>query len=156
MLFKSRTFVTKIMLQAQMKESMKSKEKLRVNVIKSVLSDILNAEKSGLAQVPSVTQIIQRAVKKRRDAVREYISGGRKDLADNESNEIDILSTFLPKQLTRDEIKQIVEQVVEVEGLTSQKQLGKLMKILNEMEELDVAIAPRKIISEVAVETLNQ
>ncbi|KAJ3307008.1 hypothetical protein HDV03_003335 [Kappamyces sp. JEL0829] len=143
-------------LKEQLKLAMKNKEKQKVLVVKSVLSDILNAEKSGLASLPSVSQLIQRGIKKRKDAIQSYVDGGRQDLASGEQSEITILETFLPKQLSDGDVVSIIKQVMEREGIApgNGKELGKLMKLLTAEPELDAAVAPRKLVSDLAKKVL--
>lgn len=149
----------KISLKDSLKVSMRLKEKQKVNVIKSVLADIINAEKSGLTKIPSVSQIIQKSIKKRIDSVEQYKQGGREDLAKAELDESEILKSFLPKQLSRGEIEVIVARVLDENSSNLKngvKDLGPLMKVLNGMHELDASLAPKQLLSEVAKSLLKK
>lgn len=147
----------KLHLKDQLKLSMRAKEKVKVNVIKGVLSDVLNAEKSGLSTLPSVSQIIQKSIKKRNDSIAQYEEGGRADLADQERLEKSFLESFLPKQLERNEIVEIIKRVIKEQGVGSGgvKDLGRLMKVLNTLPELDVSLAPKQLVSEVSKSLLQ-
>ena len=70
---------------------MQAKDKLRTTVIKAVLADILYAEKSASSPMPSISTLIQRSLKKRRDAIQQYRDGGRADIAEQEEAEVAIL-----------------------------------------------------------------
>jgi uncharacterized protein len=148
----------KLMLKDQLKLSMRAKEKSKVAVIKGVLADVLNAEKSGLSTMPSISQIIQKSIKRRNDSIAQYEEGGRADLANQERQEKAILEQFLPKQLSKAAIEEIVSRVVKEKGIGSGgvKDLGRLMKILNTMPELDVSLAPKQLLSEVSKSVLLQ
>jgi uncharacterized protein YqeY len=138
-------------LKQQLKDSMKFKNKLQVNVIKSVLADIVNQEKSGLQKHVSVGELIQRGIKKRRDSIEQFRGASRLDLAEQEEIEIEILSSFLPKQMTKEEIEEIVAKVVKEQGI---KSVGELMKIM--VHKLDAAIAPRSILSQVVKDSIKK
>jgi uncharacterized protein YqeY len=140
-------------LKESLKLSMRQKDKISVNVIKSVLADIVNEEKSGLEKKLGVSQLIQKGIKRRNDAMEQYRQANREDLAQQEDEERKVLESFLPKQLSPDEIREKVMEVKERIGAKSTGDLGKLMKVLN--DELDPALAPRKLISEVAKAVLS-
>jgi uncharacterized protein YqeY len=132
---------------------MRQKDKVSVNVIKSVLADIVNEEKSGLEKKLGVSQLIQKGIKRRNDAMEQYRLANREDLAEQEEQERKVLESFLPKQLSSEEIRAKVIEVKERIGAKSASDLGKVMKVLN--DELDPAVAPRKLISEVAKAVLS-
>lgn len=75
-----------------------------------------------------VVSIIQREVKKRRDSAEQFKTGGRPELADKELKEIVVLETFLPKQLSPEELEQIVRAAIQETGATSKKDMGAVMK----------------------------
>src|SRR5699024_10564251 len=75
-----------------------------------------------------VLDIIAKESKKRKDSLADYKKSGREDLIMQVEKEIDILATYLPKQLTRDEITVIVKQIIEQTGATSIKDMGMIMK----------------------------
>ncbi len=148
--------ISKQILQQELKNAMKLKEKSKVTAIKSVLADILNSEKSGLAKQPSVAELLQRAIKKRTESLSTYQEAGRDDLAAVENEEVQILSQFLPKQLSKEEINSIIEEIVVKESIErgNPKELGKLMKHLS--EQVDPSLAPRKLVSDLAKQFLSK
>ncbi len=75
-----------------------------------------------------VVAIIQREVKKRRDAAEQYLNGGRPELAEKENREIAILETFLPQPLSAAELEQLVRATIAEVGATSKKEMGRVMK----------------------------
>ncbi|KAJ3253635.1 hypothetical protein HK103_000423 [Boothiomyces macroporosus] len=132
-------------LKDELKTQMKLKNKQQVTVIKSVLADILNNEKSGLKPIP-IAQIIQKGIKKRMDSMAIYEQNGRLDLKEIEEQETAILQGFLPKQMSRQEIEDYLK-----EKTRDEKDFGKVMKSV----DLDVAVAPRKLVSEILKELLK-
>lgn len=131
---------------------MKSKDKESSQVLKSILSDITYSQKS--CNTPnSVSSLLQKAIKKRKESQLAYVQGHRQDLASQEEKEISLLQKYLPKQLSLVEIETLVKGVVDSLGLTGPKDLGRLMKELN--ATVDPSLAPRQLLSEVAKKTLS-
>ncbi len=86
---------------------------------------------SALALTPDEAMaVVQREVKQRRDAVAEYTRGNRPDLAAGEEAEIAILQTYLPQQMTREEIEVAAQQAIQEVGATGVSQVGQVMKVL--------------------------
>lgn len=75
-----------------------------------------------------VLGVIQKMAKQRRDSIEQYRSGGRTDLADKEEQELNVLLSYLPAQLSKEEVEKIVTDVVNEVGATSVKQMGAVMK----------------------------
>ncbi|KAJ1670652.1 hypothetical protein GGF38_001374 [Coemansia sp. RSA 25] len=147
-------------LKTDLKEAMKAKEKTKLSVIKGVLSDILYAEKSAITGASfsrdsdaDVAVVIQRAIKQRNDSIQSYSAGGREDLAKAEEAEISILATYLPKQLTTEEIEAHIAQAIKRLNLTSggSKAVGLVMR------EVDIspALAPKSKVAEAAKRLLS-
>lgn len=75
-----------------------------------------------------IISVIQKEIKKRKEAIELYEKGGREDLASKERREVEILESYLPKQLTEDEIRQMCKEVIESVGASSPSDIGKVMK----------------------------
>lgn len=117
-----------------MKAAMKDREagKLRLSVIRMARAAIKNLEidrKHDLNE-EEVLDVISREVKQRRDAIEEYAKAGRDDIVEKQKAEIDILMEYLPEQLTADEIRVIVKDVVANVGASGPKEMGKVMGAL--------------------------
>lgn len=91
----------------------------------------------GYAQIEKKTEclpdadllaIVQKEVKKRRDSVEQYTAGGRPELAAKEASEIVVLETFLPKQLSPEELEQLVRATIQELAATTKKDMGPVMK----------------------------
>ena len=116
-------------LLQDLKEAMKEKDTVRKNTVQLVRSGILQIEKDKKIELDDegVLDVISKELKKRRDSMLDYVKSGRQDLIDNLNKEIEVLLTYLPKQLTEDEIKVIVEEVVKETGAATMKDMGKVM-----------------------------
>ena len=108
---------------------MKEKDTVRKNTVQLVRSGILQIEKDKKIELDDegVLDVISKELKKRRDSMPDYVKSGRQDLIDNLNKEIEVLLTYLPKQLTEDEIKVIVEEAVKETGAATMKDMGKVM-----------------------------
>jgi uncharacterized protein YqeY len=116
-------------LQEDWKNSMKSKDKFRASNISMARAAILQAEKvdNRTLDDEEVIEILSREVKRRREAIAEFEKGNRQDLVEQTKSEIEILLEYLPKQLTEEEIADIVQQVVYETGANSIRDMGKVM-----------------------------
>ncbi len=115
-----------------MKVAMKNKEKNKLSVIRMVKSSIQNESiKLGhdLTEEEELT-VLTREVKQRKDSLLEFEKAGRSDLVQNLDEELSILSVYLPKQLSEEEVEQIVQEVISETGASSKKDMGKVMGAL--------------------------
>ncbi|MGF7046094.1 uncharacterized protein YqeY [Paenibacillus sp. DS2015] len=119
-------------LNEDMKQAMKSKDKFTLSTIRMVRSTIKNLEidlKRALDD-NEVLDILGREIKQRKDALYEYEKAGRDELAANAKTEIELISQYLPTQLSEEEIKVIVQQTIHETGASSKAEMGKLMSAL--------------------------
>ena len=126
-------------IKSQMIEAMKAKEALRLGVIRGLLSSFTNENVSKKRkpdeELPDeeVLNVIGRAVKQRKDSIEQFEKGGRADLAESEKVELAILETYLPAQMSREEISAYVKNKVESEKPEKEKKnqfMGMIMKEL--------------------------
>ncbi len=113
-------------------EAMKSKDKVKLNTIRSVRALILEFEKSGTGKElteEEEVKMLSSAVKKRKEAIEQFEKAGRSDLAEKEKQELDILLAYLPKQLSEEEILEKVKEYAAQVGATSKKDFAKLMPV---------------------------
>jgi uncharacterized protein YqeY len=120
-------------IKADLKEAMRAKDKVRLRTLRMVqaaLKDREIAEREGgeatLTEEQQVA-VVQKQAKQRRDSIAQYEQAGRDDLAEAEREELAILTDYLPKQLTDDELRAEVEAIVADTGATSMKDMGKVM-----------------------------
>jgi uncharacterized protein YqeY len=117
-------------LVEEMKEAMKSNEKLRLSTIRMIRSAVKNKEIEFRKPLndEEVQKVIQGMVRKGDESLEQFKLGGRMDLVEKESKEIEILKSFLPQSLTHEEILRIIDQTIEETQSTTLKDLGKVMK----------------------------
>ena len=113
-----------------MKQSMKSKDSLRLSVVRMVRSAIQNREIEQKQELDDqrVVEVISSLVKQRRESIRLYQDGNRQDLVDKEEGELAILLGFLPAQLERAEIEELVLRIIAETGAAGAKDMGRVMK----------------------------
>ena len=117
-------------LVEEMKGAMKSNEKLRLSTIRMIRSTIKNKEIELRKPLDDeeIQKVIQGMVRKAEESIEQFKLGGRTDLVEKESKEMEILKSFLPQSLTQEEILKIIDQTIEETQSTSLKDLGKVMK----------------------------
>jgi hypothetical protein len=117
----------------KMKESMKSKDAVALESLRAIKSEILLAQtKSGAAEGLTEAEeiaLIQKLVKQRKDSAAIYISQNREDLAAPELAQVEVISQFLPEQLSADDLKKFIAEIIQTEGATSMKDMGKVIGI---------------------------
>ena len=117
-------------LLEDMKISMRDKNIIRKNVIQMVRAAILQVEKDKHIELndDQILEIIAKESKKRKDSLADYEKSGREDLINQIKEEIQILSEYLPKELSKEEIEKIVDEIIANLGATTIKEMGPVMK----------------------------
>lgn len=115
------------------KAAMKSKDKVRLETLRSIKKFVLEKEiaargdgQDTLTEALEMEVLVQVA-KQRRDSIEQYQKAGRQELADQEAEELAIIEEYLPKQLSDEEVEAIVEEIIAQVGATSPKDMGKVM-----------------------------
>jgi hypothetical protein len=121
-----------------LKHAMKAKDERAVSTLRMVNATLKNADieargasKPALGEA-EVLSILQKMIKQRQESVELYQKGGRDDLVKQEQREIDIISGYLPKQMSDDELKAAIAAVVKDTGAASIKDMGRVMAALKE------------------------
>lgn len=134
-------------IKEDFKEAFKSRNEIRLSVLKMVQSEIGNAEINKRAKLmkggqtenieslsvlndEEALQVVSREIKKRKDAVEMYEKGGRAELAEREKAEIAVLAEYMPEQLSEEKIRELAKDVVTKSGAKGEKEIGKVMAIL--------------------------
>lgn len=117
-------------LMADLKEAMKSKDKLRKDVITMVRAAIKQKEVDERVELDdsNILDIISKQLKEKKSSIDEFKKGNREDLVKQTNDEIEILLKYLPEQLSDEELKEIIKKVIDENEITSMKDIGKLMK----------------------------
>lgn len=120
-------------INTDLKEAMKSGEKTRLNAIRSIRAALLEKEVSirvgGKAELTDEQEleVVISLAKKRKDSIQQYIDANRPELAETEKAELEILETYLPAQISHEEIEQTVMTIIAATGASSMKDMGKVM-----------------------------
>jgi uncharacterized protein YqeY len=117
------------------KQAMLNKDENAKRVISTLRAEIKNKEielRTSNKEMNDdvILSLVQKLIKQTKDAIEMFKNGGREDLVEKNEREISILTQFLPKQLTTDEIDDILKQEIEANSITSMKDMGKLMGVL--------------------------
>ncbi|MCH7674678.1 GatB/YqeY domain-containing protein [candidate division KSB1 bacterium] len=116
-------------LSEDLKTAMKAKEKIKVETIRMVraqLKDFQIAKRDELNEEDEISVLIN-AAKKRKEALELYEKSDRQDLIEQEKQELEIISAYLPAQLSKEEVEKVVLKVIEEVGASSLQDLGKVM-----------------------------
>ena len=141
-------------LLSNMKEAMKSKDSVKLGTVRGVISAVKNQEidlKKELSEEEILT-IVSREVKKRKEAAVLYEKGNRPELKDKEIQEMKILQTYLPEQVSEKDLRRRIQEVINETGAEGMKDFGKIMKTL--VPEFK-GKADNSLIKELANEYLN-
>ena len=123
-------------IEVKLNEALKAKDKNTYPTLRLIVSAIKDAEIAGRSKGqkeikdPDVIGILKKMIKQRNESCEVYKKAGRTELLENETKEINVINTFLPKQLSEDETKKICEEVIKSVGASSMKDMGKVMGML--------------------------
>ena len=119
-------------LMADMKEAMKNKDKERLQAIRNMIAAI-KAKQIDSRRVLSndeAVKLVLGMAKKLKDSIEQYKNGGREDLAQNELNELNVVESYLPKQLNENELREIVKETISACGAKSMADIKNVMPLL--------------------------
>ena len=123
-------------IEEKLNEALKAKDKSTYPTLRLVVSAIKDAEiasrTKGQKEMTDseLTTILKKMIKQRNESSEVYKKAGRTELLENETKEIEVISAFLPKQLSDEETKKICEEAIKSSGASSMKDMGKVMGIL--------------------------
>ena len=123
-------------IEEKLSAALKAKDKNTYPTLRLVVSAIKDAEiasrTKGQKEMSDsdVTSILKKMIKQRNESCEVYKKAGRNELLENEKKEIEVISFFLPKQLSNEETKKICEEAIKSSGASSLKDMGKVMGIL--------------------------
>jgi uncharacterized protein YqeY len=123
-------------VDSDIKDAMRAKDAAKLGPLRMLKSALMNAaiEKGGAGTVledAEASAVIRKEVKKRQDSVDSFEKAGRSELAEKEKAEIGILSAYLPKALSAEEVAALVREAIAEAGATSKQQMGAVMKVAN-------------------------
>ncbi len=141
-------------LMEEMKQAMKTGDKVRLSTIRMIRSSLKNKEIELRRRLEDedVMKVIQGMVRKGEESLEQFRSGGRKDLVEKEQAEIEILKSFLPQPLSQEEMIRIIDETIRETQASSLKDLGKVMKAV--MPKLE-GKADGRVINQLVKERLS-
>ena len=122
----------KAQITEDMKTAMRAKDSVRLGAIRLLLAAIKQREVDERIELTDadVIAVIEKMLKQRRDSIAAFESANRTDLADIEKFEVSVLQTYMPKQMSDDEISQIINQVIADSGAQGAKDMGKVVGLV--------------------------
>ena len=119
-------------IQADLRDAQLQREEVKISALRMLLSEIHNAQiaKSQELSEPDLVGIIQKEIKKRKEAVFGFRQGGREESALKEEKEAEILASYLPKQLSDSELESIIDEAISQTGATQISDMGKVIGVI--------------------------
>ena len=143
-------------LNSKLKSAMREKNKVALESLRAIKSAILLLQTQlGAKETPDdneITKLLQKLVKQRKESASIYREQGRVDLAELEEAQISIISQFLPEQLSPEEVEKVIDEVIQLVGATTMKDMGKVMGMANKKI---AGKADGKIIAEIVKKRLS-
>ncbi len=117
-----------------MKAAMKNKDQMALQALRAIKSEILLAQTSGsgaeLSEADEI-KILSKLVKQRKDSAEIFTQQNRSDLAEPELLQADVISQFLPEQMSEEEVQDVISKIIDQVGASSMKDMGKVMGMAN-------------------------
>lgn len=138
------------------KEAMKSKDTLKSSLLSFLRADIMNvcvAKKKNKLDDSEVIAVIKKQLRQHQESIEQFTKGNRPDMAEKESAELKILKTYVPAELSCEEIKRIIEEVVSATGAKELKDMGRVMK---EVSVKAAGCLDGKLVSDLVRERLSK
>jgi uncharacterized protein YqeY len=143
-------------LNSKLKSAMREKNKVALESLRAIKSAILLLQtQSGAKETlddNEITKLLQKLVKQRKESASIYREQGRIDLAEPEEAQISIIRQFLPEQLSPEEVEKVIDEVIQLVGATTMKDMGKVMGMANKKI---AGKADGKIIAEIVKKRLS-
>ncbi len=145
-------------IMADLKQAMKNKEQDKLRVLRSLKSKLMEREiserKGGEGEITDeqAVEVLMKAAKQRKESIEQFEKGDREDLAESEKAELEIINTYLPKMLSVEEVRDIVQEKIKELGAEDMSDMGQVMGAL--MQELK-GKAEGSLVSKVVKEELS-
>ena len=138
-------------IQSDMYSAMKAGEKEKASTLRTVLAKLKDKQidtREPLSEKDEI-KVLQMLVKQRRESIDHYQKGGRSELAEAESFELEIINTYLPEMMNEDDVRKLIEKIIEETGAQSMADLGKVMpQIMKQGKGLIDGKTAQRIVSE--------
>lgn len=142
-------------LMDDLKTAMRNKDKLNKDAITLIRADIKRKEVDERIELTDqqILDIISKQLKEKKASIEDFKKGNRQDLVDKTNDEIQVLLRYLPEQLSEDELRKIVVETIKKENISSQKEIGKLMKAVMPLVK---GKADGKEVNKIALDYFNE
>ena len=138
-------------IQSDMYTAMKAGEKEKASTLRTVLAKLKDKQidaREPLSEKDEI-KVLQTLVKQRKESIDLYRKGGRSELAEAESFELEIINTYLPEMMNEDDVRKLIEEIIEETGAQSMADLGKVMpQIMKQGKGLIDGKTAQRIVSE--------
>ncbi len=138
------------------KEAMKSRDAVKISTLSFLRAAMKNLgieKKKDKLEDGDVISVVKKQIKQRQDSIEQFKKGNRPDLAAKEEKELEILKAYLPKELSADEVKTIIEEIIAATGASGVKDMSKVMK---EVMARTAGCADGKLVSDLVKERLTR
>lgn len=142
-------------IMADIKTAMKDKEAVKLSTLRFLQAAVKNREielRPNAITSDEVLGVLKKLVKQRKESIEQYLAGNRQDLADQEKAELQILETYLPAQMSREQIEAVITEVIAALGAKTMKDMGPTIK---EVQARTAGAADGKLISEIVKAKLS-
>lgn len=122
-------------IESDMKAALKEGDTLKLSVLRMLVAAArqvqINKNSKSVTEA-DMLQVLQRHIKQHKESITQFVSGNRQDLADKEASELKILETYMPEQMSEEELKSIIKAVIAESGAKTKSEMGKVMKLVME------------------------
>lgn len=136
-------------IDEDLKLALKNQDKFTLSVLRMLKSEFINESRKGTLHEltdEEAIKVIKRQVKVRKDSIKEYTDYGKLDLANELSKEVEILSTYLPEEMTEEQIIKVIDEVFAELNPTSMKDMGNVMReVSTRLTNADMAFVSKNI-----------
>ena len=119
-------------IETDLKKAMKDRDQNKVSVLrmlKAEIGSLFIAKKRTELKDDDITKLIRTQIRKHKDSIEQFTKGGRAELAEKEKAEMEVLTAYMPQELSPEELEKIVREAIKETGATSKADMGKVMKI---------------------------
>jgi uncharacterized protein YqeY len=140
-----------------LKEAMKAKDEVRLDVVRGIRGEILNYEKSGKGDISDeeILKSVKTQIKERRELIESAQKANRSDIYEEEEKRVRVLKGYLPPALSSDELKQLVDDAVVASGAETVKDMGRVMGIACKAVQASGKDADNRELSEMIKQRLS-
>lgn len=138
------------------KDAMKNRDSVKSTLLSFLRAEMINvavAKKKKLLDDSDAIVVVRKQIKQHQDSIEQFKKGNRTDLAEKEEKELQILKTYLPLELSQDEVKSVIEEIIVSTGANSIKDMGRVMK---EVTARVSGKADGKLVSDLVRERLSK